>query len=454
MPVSSEVPVTDNAFKKPATAGWRDRGPEAETEEGDDDAEAEKRESEETGRVEALEQKISALIADAERGDLSALTPLNADLKATIHAFLANKRLDFKAQQWTLVAHQLQMKCRKLWKSGQELAKADAIAKNPSYNGPGGPIEISPEAAKAFEATNTTQFAQHLATFLGHSVPIVSQVMAVGLWALTAYKVLTLRSDSGDLNEAGDVLSTSAASKLVIVCSAAVARRQLRYEKQKLISKSLHLVTAFVDITGMLTPAIGAGTAAHSIYLNIRLTHYLRKHLDDTNTALTTAAGPDIDAFKHFPVLACFLTPPPDLLEQHSTSSEGRTRRAELALKEKGATMKLWLVQGLTGRAPAVLAEKYAQKHRALVLEDMKIADASLVDGEKFLPIPVKDWIGLPNEAALNDPAMIARFKAFIKLSEIAQHLREGYPIQLIGPEESGYEDKKDLTKRVVFGAL
>jgi hypothetical protein len=62
--------------------------------------------------------------------------------------------------------------------------------------------------------------------------------------------------------------------------------------------------------------------------------------------------------------------------------------------------------------------------------------------------------MGLPEATALGtDRVVIERFEAVIELSKIAGTLREGYPIHLLAPGESGYEDKKDLAKRGVLGA-
>ena len=419
-----------------------------------------------------LDEEIAGPKADSESGDLKALKAIDADLSKDIKAFLLGKRLEFKPGQIELVASQVAKKCYKLWKSGKKILAADAIAENPSYKGPGSPIAITPEAAKAFEATNTTQFARYMATFLGHSIPIISQVLAVGQWAKSAYKVFTLNSNAGALKVIGEKLSTSAASQLVILCSAPVVRNQLRDETQRLVSKTLHLVTAFVDMTGLLSPAIGAGTAAHSIYLNIRLTKFLHDGLDKTNNDIeklgppmpkpgtepteTPSAELNIETFKAFPVLACFLMPPIETLGTVGTSASDKAKSAKRAINERfaGVWAKATIDPAKRVQEQALVAEKYQQKRDQITLQNLWIAEGKLMKTGSFLGIPPNVWMGLPEATALGtDRVVIERFEAVIELSKIAGTLREGYPIHLLAPGESGYEDKKDLAKRGVLGA-
>jgi|GEM_PF-6995318 len=62
--------------------------------------------------------------------------------------------------------------------------------------------------------------------------------------------------------------------------------------------------------------------------------------------------------------------------------------------------------------------------------------------------------MGVSNTTPLDTGSdTINRFKAINKLSKIAGHLRDGYPIHLLAPGQSKYHDKKYLAKRAVFGA-
>gem|GEM_PF-6266007 len=176
---------------------------------------------------------------------------------------------------------------------------------------------------------------------VGLSLPVLSQVFAIGKVCLSGGLLHLTRKKLGRTQDIADLLRKSAVSALAVGCVTQLLREKLTRQTLSLCGSIVDTCVGLGDPTGIASTATGVAVAAAKLLYKLRVIYHTRLKMQVVNEALADETGAKfhMGLFADFPLLGCYILPPPPQTESLLAAAKRRLSK-KLGLKP-GAVIPL-----------------------------------------------------------------------------------------------------------------